>query len=194
MTNEQKLNELLEAVSNNPELQNCVFQANCIYFVIWNSKIFEIPDSSGCSPKGGTLLDVFRGPSAVQNEYVQALMDELGFDECFFSEIMYDLYDFDEDEILGLFEDDEDSFDTFKKIIKHFNKGNSPFKDLQELVYGIMRHGLSHDLLYYEWEGDFIELYDNICDTGEGRGYYEDMSDEEWINVLENIEKYIVRV
>jgi len=192
MTNEQKLNELLEAISNTPELQDCVFQTDCIFFVIWNGKIFEIPDSSGDSPKGGSVLSVFRGPTAEQNEYVQNMMDNFEFDETFFSEIIDYFYDFDEDEIAECFEDDEDALSIFKKITKRFHKGNSPFNDFQELVYGIIRHGLDHDILYYEWEGDFIELYDNICDTGEGRGYYEDMSYEEWIDVLENIKEYIV--
>ena len=189
-----KLNELLEAISNNAKFKDCVFQADGIYFAIWNNKIFEIPDSSDGFPKGGTSLDVFRGPTVAQNEYVQSMMDDFEFDEDFFSEIMYDLYDFDEDEILELFEDDEDSLDIFKKIVKRFNKGNSPYNNLEELVYGIMRHGLNHDILYYEWEGDFIELYDNIFDTGEGRGHYESMSDEEWINILENIDDHIVRL
>jgi len=51
---------------------------------------------------------------------------------------------------------------------------------------------LDSDCLYYEWEGEYIELHDNIADTGEERGYFDSMSDEEWIELLENIDKHIV--
>ena len=37
-----------------------------------------------------------------------------------------------------------------------------------------------------------IDLYDNICEIGEERGYYDRMSDEEWISLLENIDKHVV--
>ena len=38
----------------------------------------------------------------------------------------------------------------------------------------------------------FIDLHDNIADTGEERGRYDNMSDEEWIELLENIDEHIV--
>ena len=58
---------------------------------------------------------------------------------------------------------------------------------MDDLISGFRRFGLDSDTLYYEWEGDWIPFYDNICETGEGRGYYDSLSDDEWIKILENI-------
>lgn len=35
-------------------------------------------------------------------------------------------------------------------------------------------------------------MHDNICETGEERGYYENLSDDEWLEILIDIEKHIV--
>lgn len=45
--------------------------------------------------------------------------------------------------------------------------------------------------LYYEWEGEMINLYDNICDVGGSPYEYGDI--EEWIETLENLDSYIVK-
>ena len=47
--------------------------------------------------------------------------------------------------------------------------------------------------MYYEWEGEYIDLHVNICETGKSRGSYDSMDDNEWIELLENIDEHIVR-
>ena len=39
---------------------------------------------------------------------------------------------------------------------------------------------------------EFLDKSKVIADTGEERGYFDSMSDEEWIELLENIDKHIV--
>lgn len=63
---------------------------------------------------------------------------------------------------------------------------------MEDFVLAVRCYGLDKDRLYYEWEGEWIDFYDNILDTGESRGNYENLSDEEWLAVLENIDNYKV--
>ena len=47
------------------------------------------------------------------------------------------------------------------------------------------------DILYYEYEGEILEFEDTLCNSMEPRGTYEDFSDDKWIEILENIDRYI---
>lgn len=55
---ENRINELLEAISNNDRYNGCVFWGRGIYFVIGNGKLWEISDDASCSPKGGWFPDI----------------------------------------------------------------------------------------------------------------------------------------
>jgi hypothetical protein len=63
---------------------------------------------------------------------------------------------------------------------------------MEELVGALMRYELDGDTLYYEWEGEYIDLRDNICGTGESRGYYDNFNTADWIEILENIDEHLV--
>lgn len=63
---------------------------------------------------------------------------------------------------------------------------------MEEFVSALMRYELDSDTLYYEWEGKYIEFYDNIRGCGERRGYYDSLSDGDWIEILEGIEGRVV--
>jgi hypothetical protein len=191
---ENRINELLEAISNNDRYNGCVFWGRGIYFVIGNGKLWEISDDASCSPKGGWFPDIVKGPSAEENEFLSSLMESLEFDEDFFRELIDDCGEFDEDYVEEYFEenDDEDSLKIYRKIKKKISGGKTPFKSVNDFASALGRYGLDSDCLYYEWEGEYIDLHDNIADTGEERGYFDSMSDEEWIELLENIDKHIV--
>ena len=66
------------------------------------------------------------------------------------------------------------------------------YRDFKKLS-ALGRYGLEPDCLYYEWEGEYIDLYENICDIGEERGSYDRFSDEKWIEIIENVDEYIIR-
>lgn len=191
---ERRIEELLESISNNDKYNSCVFEAPGIYFVIGNGSLWEIPDSSNGTPKGGVPLEIFRGPTAAQNNFIEDLMNKLDFDEEFFNDYLCDCIDFNDEGILEYLEDDEDALSIYKKMKRKVKSSGSPFADIEEFIIALGRYGLDNSLLYYEWDGDFIELYDNICDTGEGRGHYDNLSDSNWIEILENIDSYILHV
>lgn len=193
-----RINELLEMISNDEKYDGCVFEARCIYFVIANGKLLEIPDNDGCGPKGGCCLEVVKGPTAEENDFIESMMDELDFDECFFSEIIDDfcgVEDIEDEDILDYFEEneDEDSLAIYKKMRRKIKSAKSPFEDLTSFIIAVTRYGLDSDTLYYEYEGDYIDLHNNICETGEPMGEFDNLSDDEWINVLENIDRHIVK-
>ena len=58
---ENRINELLESISNNDKYNGCVFWGRGIYFVIGNGKLWEISDDASCSPKGGWFPEFFNG-------------------------------------------------------------------------------------------------------------------------------------
>jgi hypothetical protein len=122
-------------------------------------------------------------------------MKKYDIDEYFFSELIDDCGEFDDEYVLEYYEDneDEESARIYRKIKKEIESGKTPFGTIDDFVSALGRYGLESNCLYYEWEGEYIDLHDNICDTGEERGTYDSMSDEEWIELLENIDKHIVK-
>ena len=191
---EVRLAELLTAISNDPKYAGCVFEAPGIYFVVCNGEIREISDDASSSPKGGWFPDIVTGPTEEESECLAGLMDALGFDEDFFRDYLDDCIDFDEEDAEEYFEgnDDEDSLKIFRKLKRKVASGKTPFASMEELVSALMRYDLDSDTLYYEWEGEYIEFYDNIRDCGERRGYYDSLSDGDWIGILEDIDEHVV--
>ena len=199
MDKKARIAELLESISNDEKYNGCVFGANVVYFVIANGKLWEIPDNDGCGPRGGCCLDIITGPSVEKSEFIEKLMNELDFDECFFREMLEDFGEaegIEDEEILDYFEEneDEDSVAIYKKIKRKLKGSKDLFEDLSDFVICVDRYGLESDTLYYEYEGEYYDLYDNICETGGPIGEFDSLSDDEWINVLEDIDRHIVKV
>lgn len=195
MDEERRIEELLESISNNEKYNGCVFWGRGIYFVVGNGSLWEISDDASCSPRGGWFPDIVSGPTAEEDACLQKMMNELGFDEYFFKEIIDDYGEFDDEYVLEYFEDneDEESAKIYRKMKKRIESGKTPFATIEDFASAVGRYGLESDCLYYEWEGEYIDLHDNICETGESRGSYDSMDDNEWIELLENIDEHIVR-
>ena len=194
MEKELSVQALLDAISSDEKYAGCVFWGPGIYFVIGNGRFWAIPDDAGSSPRGGWFPDIFAGPTSEESACVKKMMDELCFDEEFFNEVIEDYGEFDDEYVLEYFEDndDEDSAKLYRKIKRKINSGKTPFDSIEAFVNAVRRYGLESDCLYYEWEGEFIDLHDNIAETGQQRGYYENLSDSEWIEILQDIDKHIV--
>ena len=191
----ERINELLESISNDEKYNGCVFWGRGIYFVIGNGEVWEISDDAGCSPRGGWFPDIVAGPTKEENDCLTIMMETMGFDETFFSALVEDCGEFDEECVEDYFEenDDEDSLKIYRKIKKKIDSGKTPFASVNDFASALARYGLDNNCLYYEWEGEFIDLHDNIADTGEERGYFDSMSDEEWVEILENIDSRVVK-
>lgn len=194
MDENRTVKDLLEEISKNEKYNGCVFWGPGIYFVIGNGKLWEISDDAGCTPRGGWFPDIVSGPSKEEKEFISLIIEEFEIDEDFFSAIIEDYGEFDDEYATEFFEDneDEESATIYKKIKRKIKSGKTPFKTLNTFVSAFTRYELEADCLYYEWEGEYIDLHDNICETGEERGYYENLSDDEWLEILIDIEKHIV--
>ena len=190
MNLEEKIEELVLAISSNPKYNRAVFEVSSIYFAISKNSIFTISNDAGESARGSWFPAIISHPSKEKEDYLNAKMDELGFDCNFFEDA---LEEYDPDDVECYFEDqdDEESAEICRKLEAEIEAGNTPFYDLGDLVKAVKYLDLDDDL-YYEWEGELITLYDNIVDIGEEPGYYDSLTDEEWVDILENIEKYVV--
>ena len=192
---EEYIQQLLTTISNNDKYNGCVFHEPGIYFVIGNGSLWEISDDASCSPRGGWFPDIVSGPTLEENKYLEEMMKKYDIDEYFFSELIDDCGEFDDEYVLEYFEDneDEESAKIYRKMKKQIESGKTPFETIDDYVSALGRYGLESNCLYYEWEGEYIDLHDNICDTGEARGSYDSMSNEEWVTLLENIDDHIVK-
>ena len=190
MNEEQRIKELALAICNNPKYARSIFEASCIYFAICEGDIYTISNDASCSPRGGWFPAIVSHPSPEKEAYLDAKMDELGFDYGFFEDA---LSEYDPDDVECYFEDqeDEDSVEICRKLEEEINEGNTPFYSLGDLVRAVKYIDLDDDL-YYEWEGDLIPFYDNIIETGKDPGYFDGLSPADWINILENIDNHIV--
>ncbi len=195
MDKDRRIEELLEIINNNEKYRGCVFWGPGIYFVVGDGCLWEISDDAGCSPRGSWFPDIVSGPTKEENECLEKMMDELGFDENFFYDMLEESCgDFDDEYALEYFEenDDEDSAKIYRKMKAKVESGKTPFENIDDFVMAVGKYGLDSDGLYYEWEGMYIDLYGNIQETGDERGTYEDLDDDIWIKILENIDDHIV--
>lgn len=125
MGQERRMQELLDTISSDEKYAGCVFWGPGIYFVIENGSLWAIPDDAGCSPRGGWFPDIIAGPTSEESECLQKMMDELGFDEEFFNEIIEDYGEIDDDYVQEYFEDndDEDAAKLYRKMKRKVNSG-----------------------------------------------------------------------
>ena len=189
----KKLQTLIRAISEDEELSNNVYEASGIYFVVTNDKIYEISDDASCTPRGGWFPEIVKGPTEEESKSMKTLMEELDFDEYFFDDMIDACGEFDEESALEYFEEEnEEAFEIYKQIQEMVNAGKTIFENMEAFADVLRRYGLNCNELYYEWEGEWIPFYDNICETGESRGYYDNLSDEDWIEILENIREHKV--
>ena len=169
-----------------------VYQVEGVYFAISKGKIFEISDDASCAPKGGWFPNLVRGLSEEQEAY----LDELGLDEEFLPEFWEEWEEPTLEDVLEYFDEDDDAekIQLCRELDKHLQAGEGPFADVPSLLLALPRRGLERDVLYYPWEGDYIDLRENILDVGEERGALDNLDDEEWRDILEHLEEYRVVV
>lgn len=194
MDEERRIEELLEAISNDEKYKESVFWGPGIYFVIGNGKLWEISDDASCSPKGGWFPDIVTGITEGEKNCLDKMMEEIGFELDFFGDLINDCGEFDDEYALEYFEDNEDdeSAKIYRKMKRYVKNGKTPFATVNDFVSALGRYELDENTLYYEWEGEFIEFHDNISWTGEPRGSYDSLSNSQWIEILTNIDKHIV--
>lgn len=199
-----RLKELIHEISSNSDYDGCIFNDHGWYFIVTNDEISLLSDTDSCSLKG-TPISAFTGPSPEEHDFIEKLMDEIGFDEYFFNEAYDEFWGYDEERFLEYYADGYDEEDEayededppenlliFKAIVEKVETEDSPFGSMDDFVEAVRMYDLEPDVYYYEWEGEYIELYENIADCGDSFEDHvtEDDEFEEWIETLENIDNY----
>lgn len=198
--------KLLEAIDNaNEKCPGKVFYAFNGYFTLYEGGIDYLSDQYGDGPKGGGAIPIFTGLKDEDEEYLESLLEEYDINASVFSHKLNDSFPFTlpseisadeyEDEVFQLWEDDEEH-EPSEDEQKYFNlkkaveSGKTKYKTMDELLDNVYRLGLSPDTLYYPWEGGSVELQDTIAWSDEDALYV--ATEEKWIEVLNNIESYVV--
>lgn len=191
------IQELIDKISTDEKLKRNIYEVAGIYFVVCND-IWEISNDASCSPKGGWFPQIYSGPNNEERQFITEIIDKYDVEETFFEEYLAEIYvdpcDIEADELIAYFEENEneESVNKIKGILKELSNKKSPFSELGQFATKFRRLNLDHDTLYYDWEGEVINFYENICDYGKKRGSFESLSDEVWIDILTNIEDYVV--
>ena len=105
-----RLNELIHDISSNPDYDGCIFNDHGWYFIITNDEISLLSDTDTCSLKC-TPISAFTGPSQEEHDFIEKLMDEIGFDEYFFNEAYDEFWGYDEERFLEYYADGYDEED-----------------------------------------------------------------------------------
>ena len=194
MDNQKKIQELIDAISNNEKYNGCIFNGGGNYFIIDDGELIAMSADGGYDPHGGWFPAIVSGPTEEEDKCLTSMMEKFDFDEYFFSEMISDYGYFDDECAIEYFEDneDEESLKIYKKIKKKIESGKTPFETMDDFVDALGRYGLDSNGLYYEWEGEYIDLYENICDVGTAIQLYDSADEELWIKILENIDEHIV--
>ena len=199
LTEEEQEEMVLDAIAKvHDKADGKIYESGSAYFVVTEDEIYEIPSTTNETPKGG-YLELFRGPDRAKAEAAEELMEQFGIEPTFFK----DIYDYPEDVDLDSEEETLDNFDIEDedearnaKIIRDMQtliqEGECPFDSVNEIAEIFPIYDLDPDSLYYEWEGEYIEALDNIYETGEPRGTYSDNDDYDWLEILENLDNYLV--
>lgn len=178
------------------DAQGNVYESNCAYFVITEDDIYEIPTNTGDTPKGGSYLDLFYGPAKEKQDAAKIIMDKYSIDEYFFINI-YDWpedYDLEGEEAFSVFEgndDDKRNSGIIREIQNTVISGKTPFKTVAEVAETFKLYGLDPACQYYEYDGEYFEVEENILECGEPRGTYSGNSDYDWLEILDNLDDYL---
>ena len=213
---EDALEEMIHVFCTDPRFEYRVFEDRAYnYFICHNDEITVMSSLLNDSPKGGSAFAVFYGPSPEEDAALKRLMGAYSFDEEFFMPLLdylmefeegisedytpedietaiMEMYDFDPDD--G--DEDDDDVDpemtrmlqTYRSIQTEIDAGRTPFADMQDFSVKLRRFGLDDDKLWYFYEGEYFDLWGNICECGDGREE-SDMSDAEWLELLIEIYK-----
>lgn len=187
---EARIKELLDEISQNKKYAGEIFFAPRIYFTVSDGEIAEIPSD----------VNIITGPSEEENEFIEMLMQNIGFDEGFFLDMIDTCGEFDDECAEEYFEEldeeaDEDEpsqLEIYRKIKECVEDEGSPFESIDDFVSALDMFGITEGDLWYFFEGEYFHLGENINLYGECRGYYDAMSPDEWISVLENIDEHII--
>ncbi len=189
----KRFEELVQKISKDPKYENTIFDYDCFNFMISNEKIYLTPVITG----GNIFINYFHGPSGVAKGNAEKLMNKLGFNIHFFDEAIEELYDLTEDDIREKFDEyfedcQDDSTILYEKIKETFDEGNTGFATFEDLVFAVKAFNLEEDETYYMWDGEMVDhgfnIGDNLC-----REDVEEPEIEEWIEILENIDRYVLK-
>lgn len=206
---EEVLQEMLNMVSDKSE-RNVYEDAN-FFFIICYGNIVEMLAEGDGGPKYSRFPTIITGNTQNEVSALNSIIDKIGCNE------LSELDDFLREEYWESEYEDSEVIECFKSIIEksakdeeiqQFQKNITIFEKLlsqietQQEYFGSAfeffkkrckeSEGLINGELYYEWEGMYINLYDNIADCGEDRGRFESYSAEEWIRIIMNLDEYIV--
>lgn len=190
---ENQITRKLHEISKTPELSACVFECATFFFVVKDGEILEMPNDASESPKGGWFPDIVTGLPSELEDYIRSHQGQLDFDDEFLEDLQENVDDdMSTEDIIALYDDDEDRQDCLRRLAELLADPSCPFHSMQHYLACLPLFGLEPDRLYYEWEGDYIDLWENVADCGEERGSYDDFEPEDWLEVLNDIRSYIV--
>jgi hypothetical protein len=128
-------------------------------------------------------------------EYIDGLkrrfsIESKSFDHDFDWAMWYDAFDGLDN---AVDDDTSETADILRQIKQEIDDGKTPFETLDQCITALHRSDLEPGFLYFYWEDDYIELYDNVAEFGEPAGTWDSFSEEDWKEILSDLERYRVK-
>ena len=202
LTEEEQEEMLLRAIKKAyDETGNDVFETEGEFFILRPDNILEMSSDFSEGPKGGYYPDLIHGPEKETEDAIKAIMDKFGIDEEFFLKVYGcpDEYNLDSEEAFDVFDEDTEdekelkTIEILKKLQAIVKTDETLFNSVNAMASVFETIGLDPNSIYYKWEDCYIDLYENVWDCGEERGAFSGYDDYDWLEVLENLDKYRVR-
>ncbi len=187
---------LVLELSEDKEISSKVYWENDYYFTFHKGKVYYMLSYDDCWPKGGVSPDVVTGLSEKDKKAVKVIIDRFGsnkIDDLFkqaSEDLMFNYFEhypeFEDDDMLDYFseeiEEDEDDFLSqededkekeneklllYKDLIAEVGKYKDCFEKTSDFYDKYRRKELKYGVLYYGYEGMFIELRENLIECGD---------------------------
>ncbi len=209
---------IVSELSRNKEIASKVYWGNDYYFTFFKGNVYYMLSYDDCWPKAGSSPDVVTGLSEKDKTAVDAIIGKFGNDEIdnLFDQAAADLWfeyyehypKFEDDDMIeylsdegdddfpprGLSEEEKEEkkkkLSLYKDLLKEVKKYKDSFEKTSDFYDKYRRIDLEYGILYYGYEGMWIELQDNVIDCGDDPKDNDEML--EFLEYFRDLENRIV--
>ena len=183
----QAFEDFIKILANDDKYDGEIFEGYNCYYVISDAGLRAISNDASCSPKGGWFPEIVTGLPSEQTKHALEIAQKLNIDIDFFrkakEDMCVDICDIDCKDFLEYYEEDnEEDLKNYKKLETMVVSGETKFEDMTQLIKAFLLNELDAGVVYYEWEGTWIDMYENILDFGDD--IYELNEIAEWLELI----------
>ena len=215
---EELYDSVVAELSQDKEISSKVYWNSDYYFTFFKGKVYYMLSYDDCWPKPGSSPDVVTGLTDIDRQSVNKIVEKFGndviddlFDDA--AEALWFNYyehypEFEDDDMIEYFEDEGDDdfppmrmseeekankrkkLSLYKDLIAEIDKYKDSFEKTSDFYDKYRRIDLEYGVLYYGYEGMWIELRENLIDCGDDPKDNDEMLD--YLDCIMDLENHVV--